>query len=65
MADEEPVRGPLLVDPDDQLPFVQPFPKMLYHAEMGHRVVATADAEAALQALGGWSDVPPESTPKT
>jgi hypothetical protein len=65
MALLRPKPDPEIVDPEDQLPLVQEFPKMLYHADIGARIVATADEETALLAADGWSDVPVESEPKT
>jgi len=56
MAEETPQA--VLVGPDG-LPLVQAFPKMLYHAAIGQRIVATADEEAALVASDPtWSDTP-------
>jgi hypothetical protein len=37
-------------------PVIQEFPKMLYHAELGQRIVAQQDDQDALGAA--WSEVP-------
>jgi len=66
-ADEEAVaeaEGFVAVTPVVGMPLPREFPKMLYHADIGQRIALTADEEAALQAVGGWSDVPVEAQPK-
>jgi len=65
MADIDPFRPTVtIVDPEDQLPLIQAFPKMLYHTEIGRRVVNSQDEQDAVMAHPGWSDVPPETQPK-